>query len=97
MANYSFVLRRVVRESKVLARADHHLEALVVDERPEALVAELVQSHVGVHQLYTHSPLDLERRAVWSRIMATVSFVEEPRSENIFVGAVGWRISQHRT
>ena len=90
-------VRRVVGEGEVLARADHHLEALVVDERPEALVAELVLCHVGVHQLHAEYLFHVESLgAVHGSVVSRGAHVEEPGALHVLVGAVGWSVSQRR-
>ena len=96
MANNSVIGERsVVRESEVLARTDHHLEALVVDERPETLVAD-PEPRRGTSAPYGRHSLN-EIACIWSCFVAASPYVKEPCPEHVFVGAISWGVSQHRS
>ena len=90
----------VVRKSEVLLVSDLDLEPLVVDECPESYVSVLVHGLIRKHQLNGQRAGDgssAKRGAIYCAIEVGRPDGELPRAQDVFVGAVSWRITHRGT
>ena len=74
---------------------DDHFEALVVDQRPESFISVFVDGHIGVAEVHGELSLHLELvEAVHSVVESLLADMEQPRPTDVFVAAIGRRVSQ---